>query len=81
MKTLAIALAASLIGSAAFAQTTTVIQREGVTGDTTIIRKDAPATTIVKERVESTGSVGCETKSVTKTNEDGDSVNKTKTDC
>ena len=31
--------------------------------------------------VESTGSVGCETKSVTKTNDDGDTVKKTKTDC
>ncbi|MBV9078684.1 MAG: hypothetical protein JO048_14530, partial [Methylobacteriaceae bacterium] len=50
--------------------------------DTTVVReRSVEPDVVVKKRVETTGSVGCETKSVTKTNEDGDSVRKTKTDC
>ena len=80
MKAVTLALAATLIGSAAFAQTTTIV-RERPASDTTVIEKESTSGTVVHKKVESTGSVGCETKSVTKTNDMGDTVKKTKTDC
>ena len=79
MKAVTLALAATLIGSAAFAQTTTII-REKPADETTVIKRETMGGTVVK-KVETTGSVGCETKSVTKTNDMGDTVKKTKTDC
>ncbi|MDB5512406.1 MAG: hypothetical protein JWR08_1889 [Enterovirga sp.] len=81
MKITALVIAASLIGSAAVAQTT-IIKREGVDSDTTVVRKETMDGTVVKKKVESTGSLGgCETKSVTRTNDMGDKVTKSKTDC
>ena len=79
MKAVTLALAATLIGSTAFAQTTII--RERPASDTTVIHKETSGPTVVKKKVETTGSVGCETKSVTKTNDMGDTVKKTKTDC
>ena len=79
MKAVTLALAATLIGSTAFAQTTII--RERPASDTTVIHKETSSPTVVKKKVETTGSVGCETKSVTKTNDMGDTVKKTKTDC
>lgn len=85
MKTVAIAAVALLFGTAAIAQSssTTIKREEGPLGDrTTVIKKesdDLGSTTTRK--VESTGAVGCDTKSVTKTNEDGDSKTKTETRC
>jgi hypothetical protein len=78
MKAVTLALAATLIGSAAFAQTTII--RERPAADTTVIHKESTEGTVVK-KVETTGSAGCETKSVTKTNDMGDKTTKTKTDC
>jgi hypothetical protein len=81
MKITALVIAASLIGSAAVAQTT-IIKREGVDSDTTVVKKETMDGTVVKKKVESTGSLGgCETKSVTRTNDMGDKVTKSKTDC
>lgn len=82
MKTLALALAASIAATSAFAQTTTVIERETPGSSTTIVRERevGPDTTVVR-RSESTGSVGCESRSVTRTNEVGDTKTKTTTDC
>ena len=81
MKAVTLALAATLIGSAAFAQTTTIV-RDRPADETTVIKRDTmDGSTVVKKKVESTGSVGCETKSVTRTNDMGDKVTKTKTDC
>jgi hypothetical protein len=79
MKAVTLALAATLIGSTAFAQTTII--RERPADETTVIHKETTGGTVVKKKVETTGSVGCETKSVTKTNDMGDTVKKTKTDC
>ncbi|NNM72114.1 hypothetical protein [Enterovirga aerilata] len=79
MKAVTLALAATLIGSTAFAQTTII--REKPAEETTVIKRDTMDGTVVKKKVETTGSVGCETKSVTKTNDMGDKVTKTKTDC
>lgn len=81
MKTSALALAACLIGGSALAQTT-VIEKEGVGSSTTIVRERSTAPeVVVKERTESTGTVGCSTKSVTRTNDLGDTTKKTSTDC
>ena len=79
MKILAILFAASLVGTAAFAETT-VIHKEGPDGEKTVVKRDGPDGTTVR-RTESTGSVGCETKSVKRTNEFGATSTKTKTDC
>ncbi|MDB5559791.1 MAG: hypothetical protein JWQ36_2725 [Enterovirga sp.] len=79
MKAVTLALAATLIGSTAFAQTTIIHEKPA--SETTVIKRDSTDATVVKKKVETTGSVGCETKSVTKTNDMGDTVKKTKTDC
>lgn len=78
MKAVTLALAATLIGSAAFAQTTII--RERPASETTVIHKETSDGAVVK-KVETTGSAGCETKSVTRTNDMGDTVKKTKTEC
>lgn len=82
MKSLALAFTALAFTGAAYAQSTTVITREAPASETTIVKRDSIDGTTVTRKVESTGSLGgCDTKSVTKTNEDGDSVTKTKTEC
>jgi hypothetical protein len=79
MKTLATLLAASVLATAAYAQSTTVIQKESPS-TTTVVKEHPADTTIVKKEV-TTGSVGCDTKTVKKTDEFGDSKTKTKTEC
>jgi hypothetical protein len=80
MKTLATLLAASVLATAAYAQTT-VIQKEGV-GSTTVVKEHPADTTVVKKKeVVTTGSTGCESKTVKKTDEFGDSKTKTKVEC
>jgi hypothetical protein len=79
MKAVTLALAATLIGSAAFAQTTII--RERPASDTTVIHKESSDGVSVTKKVETTGSAGCETKSVTRTNDMGDKTTKTRTDC
>ena len=79
MKTLATLLAASVLATAAYAQSTTVIQKEGV--DSTTIVREKPADTVVKKEVTTTGTLGCDTKTVKKTDEFGDSKTKTKVEC
>lgn len=78
MKAVTLALAATLIGSAALAQTTII--RETPSHDATVVTRES-GQGHVDRKVESTGSVGCETKSVTRTNDMGDKVTKTRTDC
>jgi hypothetical protein len=81
MKTLATLFAASVLATAAYAQSTTVIQKEGV-GSTTVVKEHPADTTVVKKKeVVTTGSTGCESKTVKKTDEFGDSKTKTKVEC
>ena len=80
MKTLATLFAASVLATAAYAQGTTVIQKEGV-GSTTVVKEHPADTTVVKKKEITTGSVGCSSKTVKKTDEFGDSKTKTKTEC
>jgi hypothetical protein len=81
MKTIAmLTSAALLVAGSAYAQDTTIIHKDGVGSDRTVVRQDAPASTTVEKRT-TTESVGCSSKSVTKTDEVGDKVTKTKTDC
>jgi hypothetical protein len=81
MKTIAMLTgAALLVAGSAYAQDTTIIHKDGVGSDRTVVRQDAPASTTVEKRT-TTESVGCSSKSVTKTDEVGDKVTKTKTDC
>ncbi|WP_375460760.1 hypothetical protein [uncultured Enterovirga sp.] len=84
MKTVAIAAVAILFGTAAMAQSssTTIQREEGPLGDrTTVIKKESDDLGTTRSRVDTTGNVGCDTKSVTRTNEDGDSKTKTTTRC
>ena len=80
MRLIAILAAASLIGTAALADETTVTRTETPLGSSTTVTKDRSDDVVVK-RSETTGSVGCDTKSVSKTNEFGDTKTKTKTEC
>lgn len=83
MKKVAIALAASMLATAAYAQSTTVIHKEGVDTGTTVRRSvdvDSP-TVVEKRKVTTTGTVGCSTKTVKKTDDMGDTKVKQKTNC
>jgi hypothetical protein len=85
MKKLALILAASVIGTAAFAQTT-VIQKEGPVGSRTIVKErsaDIEDTddVVVKRKTVTTGSVGCKSKTTAKTDEFGDTTVKKKSTC
>ena len=82
MKTLAlVTTVTALLTSAAFAETV-VIKKEGIGGSTTVVREvEAPPTVVERREVPTTGTVGCDTTSVTKTNEVGDRTTKTKTEC
>jgi uncharacterized lipoprotein YajG len=81
MKTISMLTGAMLlVAGSAYAQSTTVIQKEGVGSERTVVRQDAPVSTTVEKRT-TTESVGCSSKSVTRTDEVGDKVTKTKTDC
>lgn len=86
MKRLAIGLAVLGLSTAtAFAETTTIKRTETPMGESTTVKKenwDGTTTTTKKsiDSIDSTGSLGCETRSVTET--DGDeSTTKTKTRC
>lgn len=78
---LAIVLAASLIGTAAFAQSSTTVIEKRDNPSTTVIEKQNDATVIEKRSVETTGSVGCSTTTKQKTDAFGDTTTKQKTEC
>ncbi len=78
---LSLVLAASLISSAALAQSsTTVIEKRDAPSTTVIEKRDEP-TVVEKRSVETTGSVGCSTTTKQKTDEFGDTTTKQKTEC
>jgi hypothetical protein len=77
---IALVLAASLLGTAAFAQSTTVIEKRDAPSTTVIEKRDEP-TVVEKRSVETTGSVGCTTTTKQKTDEFGDTKTKQKTEC
>lgn len=87
MQKLALILAASVIGTAAFAQDTTIIRKEGVTGSSTVVKQrsvdieDEDDVVVTKRKVMTTGSVGCKSKTTAKTDEFGDTTVKRKTTC
>jgi hypothetical protein len=81
MKTLATVLAASVIATAAYAQTTVIEKRESVSPGSTTIVKERDPDVVVKKKEMTTGSVGCESKTVQKTDSFGDTKTKTKTEC
>ncbi len=77
---LAIVLAASLLSSAAFAQSTTIIEKRDAPS-TPVIEKRNDSAVIEKRSVETTGSVGCSTTTKQKTDEFGDTKTKQKVEC
>lgn len=77
---IALVLVASLLGTAAFAQSTTVIEKRDVPSTTVIEKRDEP-TVVERRSVETTGSVGCTTTTKQKTDEFGDTKTKQKTEC
>jgi hypothetical protein len=83
MKSVAFILVASLIGTAAYAQETTVIHKD--VGARTVVKERShdvdDADVVVKRRTVTTGSVGCESKTTKKTNSFGDTTVKKKTTC
>jgi hypothetical protein len=83
MKTLAIVAAAALIGTAAYAQETTVIHKD--VGTRTVVKERShdvgDADVVVKHKTVTTGSVGCESKTTKKTDSFGDTTVKKKTTC
>jgi hypothetical protein len=82
MKTLSLVVAAALMtAGAAYAQDTTVIHRDGPVGSSTTVRHDDGVTGTTVEKRTTSSDVGCSSKSVTRTNDDGDKVTKTRTDC
>jgi hypothetical protein len=78
---LTIAVLASVVATASFAQDTTIIQRDRAPSSTTVIEKNESPTVIEKRSVESTGSVGCSTTTERKTDELGDTTTKRRTEC
>jgi hypothetical protein len=78
---LVLALAASLAATAAFAQSTTVIQRDAPS--TTVIEKRDPTVVIEKRSTtETTGTVGCETTTQKRTDAvTGDTTTRERTNC
>jgi hypothetical protein len=86
MKTLALVLVASAFGTAAFAQETTIIHKDGMSGSAVVKQRSVDvdhddAVVVQKRRVTTTGSVGCSTKTTAKTDEFGDTTVKKKTRC
>jgi hypothetical protein len=83
MKTFAIILAASFIGTAAYAQDTTIIHKDA--GTRTIVKEHShdmdDADVVVKHKTVTTGSVGCESKTTKKTDSFGDTKVKKTTRC
>lgn len=82
MKTLATILAASVLATAAYAQTTVIEKRESLgTGSTTIVKERSDPDVVVRKKEITTGTVGCESKTVKKTDAFGDTTVKHKTEC
>jgi hypothetical protein len=84
MRKIALALAASVIATAAYAQSATVIHKEGIDSGTTVQHRSVEVgspSVVEKRKVTTTGSVGCKSKTVQKTDEFGDSKTKHKTEC
>jgi hypothetical protein len=81
MKKLAMIVGACLIGTAAYAQTTVIEKREGVLPGSTTIVKERDPDVVVKKKEITTGTVGCSTKTVQKTDSFGDTKVKQKTEC
>ena len=78
---LVVTIVASLISTAALAQSsTTVIEKRDVPSTTVIEERNEP-TIVEKRQVETTGSVGCTTTTKQKTDEFGDTTTKRKTEC
>jgi hypothetical protein len=80
MKKLTTILAASMLATAAYAQTTVIEKRETAPSSTTIVKERTDPSVTVKKEV-TTGSVGCESKTVQKTDSFGDSKTKTTVEC
>jgi hypothetical protein len=83
MKTIALAAAALLVGTAAFAQdtTTTIKKEEGVLGSRTTIEKKTEPSVSSSTSVTTTGSVGCTSETKQKTDAFGDTTTTKKTEC
>ena len=77
---IALVLAASLISGAAFAQSTTIIEKRDAPSTTVIEKREAP-TVVEKRSVDVTGSVNCSTTTKQKTDVFGDTTTKQKTEC
>jgi hypothetical protein len=80
MKKLATILAASVIAGAAYAQTTVIEKREAPSS-TTIVKERSDPDVVIKKKEITTGSVGCESKTVQKTDSFGDTNVKQKVEC
>jgi hypothetical protein len=77
-----LAVASLLTASSAYAQDTTVIHREGPAGSSTTVRQNDLVTgSTVEKRTTTSDTEGCSSKSVTRSNDEGETVTKTKTDC
>jgi len=83
MKTLAFVLAASFIGTAAFAQdtTTTIKKEEGLLGSKTTIEQKREPSTTSSTTVTTDSDVGCTTETKQKTDALGDTTTKKTTEC
>lgn len=83
MRRLALTLAAMALAGSAMAQDTTTIKRtETPFGDKTTVTRETEDGAVTRRSTETTGSVtGCETRSTTRTNEDGDTTSKSTTRC
>jgi hypothetical protein len=83
MKKLMFAVAAMMIGSAAFAQdtTTTIKKEEGILGSKTTVEKTTEPSTSTSTSVTTTGSVGCSSETKQKTDAFGDTTTTKKTEC
>ncbi len=77
---LAIVVAASLISTVAFAQSSTTVIEKRDAPSTTVIQKNDSAV-VEKRSVETTGTVGCSTTTKQKTDEFGDTKTKQTTEC
>ena len=83
MKKLMFAVAAMVIGSAAFAQdtTTTIKKEQGLLGSKTTIEKTTEPSASTSTSVTTTGSVGCSTETKQKIDTFGDTTTTKKTEC
>lgn len=83
MRRFALTLAAMVLAGSAMAQDTTTIKRtETPFGEKTTVTRETEDGTVTRRSTETTGSLtGCETRSTTRTNEDGDTTSKSTTRC